>query len=330
MNQDSKIFVAGHRGLMGSALVRTLRAARFTNLLLRTHSELDLTNQELTKRFFAEECPEYVFLAAAKVGGILANREFPADFIHENLRIQTNVIHEAYKSGVKRLLFLGSSCVYPKHAPQPIKEEYLLTGPLEVTNRPYALAKISGIEMCSAYNRQYGTSFIAAMPTNLYGPNDNYDLQSSHVVPALIRKIYEAKLNRSPRVVLWGTGTPRREFLYSDDAAEACIFLMRLPSGRATELTHRTDDAFPLVNIGWGSDISIRELAECIATTAGVSGELVFDSSKPDGTPRKLLDITLLRSLGWQPKTALTEGIATTYREYTLNPCQCSPEMTRQ
>jgi GDP-L-fucose synthase len=231
---------------------------------------------------------------------------------------------------VKRLLFLGSSCVYPKHAPQPIKEEYLLTGSLEVTNRPYALAKISGIEMCSAYNRQYGTCFIAAMPTNLYGPNDNYDLQSSHVVPALIRKIYEAKLNRSPRIVLWGTGTPRREFLYSDDAAEACIFLMSLPLGRVTELTHKTDDAFPLVNIGWGSDISIRELAECIATTAGVSGQLVFDSSKPDGTPRKRLDITLIKSLGWQPKTALREGIATTYREYGLNPCQRSLEMTRQ
>jgi len=212
VNQDAKIFVAGHRGLMGSALVRSLRAAGFSNLLLRTHSELDLTNQALTKRFFAEECPEYVFLAAAKVGGILANREFPADFIHENLRIQTNVIHESYRSNLKRLLFLGSSCVYPKYAPQPIKEEHLLTGPLEVSNRPYALAKISGIEMCSAYNRQYGTSFIAAMPTNLYGPNDNYDLQLSHVVPALIRKIYETTINRSRRIVLWGTGTPRRDF----------------------------------------------------------------------------------------------------------------------
>jgi GDP-L-fucose synthase len=326
VNLDAKIFVAGHRGLMGSALVRRLRIAGFTNLLLRTHFELDLTNAELTKGFFAGECPEYVFLAAAKVGGILANREFPADFIRENLRIQTNVIHEAYRSNVKRLLFLGSSCVYPKYAPQPIKEEYLLTGPLEVTNRPYALAKISGIEMCSAYNRPYGTSFIAAMPTNLYGPNDNYDLQHSHVVPALIRKIYEAKINRSRRIVLWGTGTPRREFLFSDDAAEACILLMNLPPERATELTHRVDDAFPIVNIGWGADVSIRELAECIAATASLDSELVFDPSKPDGTPRKLLDITLMKSLGWQPKTSLREGIATTYREYALNTHHCSLE----
>ena len=326
MNQDAKIFVAGHRGLMGSALVRALRAARFTNLLLRTHSELDLTNQELTEKFFEEECPEYVFLAAAKVGGILANSEFPAEFIHENLRIQTNVIHQAYKCGVKRLLFLGSSCVYPKHAPQPIKEEYLLTGPLEVTNRAYALAKISGIEMCSAYNRQHGTSFIAAMPTNLYGPNDNYDLQSSHVVPATIRKIHEAKLKRSPSVVLWGTGTPRREFLHSDDAAEACICLMNLPQERATELAHRNDDALPLVNIGSGSDVSIRELAECVAAVADFGGGLVFDSSKPDGTPRKLLDVDLMRSLGWRPKTSLREGIATTYREYALNSSRRSPD----
>jgi GDP-L-fucose synthase len=325
VNQDAKIFVAGHRGLMGSALVRALRAAGFTNLLLRTHSELDLTNQELTKRFFAEECPEYVFLAAAKVGGILANSEFPAEFIHENLRIQTNVIHEAYKCGVKSLLFLGSSCVYPKHAPQPIKEEYLLTGPLEVSNRAYALAKISGIEMCSAYNRQYGTCFIAAMPTNLYGPNDNYDLQSSHVVPAMIRKIHEAKLKRSPSVVLWGTGTPRREFLHSDDAAEACIFLMSLPRELADDLAHTNDDALPLVNIGSGSEVSIRELAECVAAAADFGGDLVFDSSKPDGTPRKLLDITLMRSLGWRPKTSLLEGIATTYREYALNSSRHSP-----
>src|SRR6202158_4275408 len=266
MNRDAKIYVAGHQGLVGSALVHRLKALGYSNLLLRTHHQLDLTNQREVQQFYAEERPQYVFLAAAKVGGILANASYPGDFIGQNLLIQTNVIHEAYRAGVKRLLFLGSSCVYPKHAPQPIKEEYLLTGPLEVTNRPYALAKISGIEMCSAYNRQYRTSFIAAMPTNLYGPNDNYDLQSSHVVPALIPQIYEAKLNRSPSVVLWGTGTPRREFLCSDDAAEACIFLMSLPLGSATELTHKTDDAFPLVNIGWGSDVSIRELAECIAT----------------------------------------------------------------
>jgi GDP-L-fucose synthase len=313
---------------MGSALVRRLRAAGFSNILLRTHSELDLTNQELTRQFFDNERPEYVFLVAARVGGILANHGHPAEFIYENIRIQTNIIHEAYRTKVRRLLFLGSSCVYPKHAPQPIKEEYLLTGPLEVTNRPYALAKICGIEMCSDYNRQYDTTFIAAMPTNLYGPNDNYDSGSSHVVSALIRKFHEAKVSRSTRVVIWGSGTPRREFLHSDDAAEACIFLMNLSEQLVRELTRRPDAAPPLVNVGWGKDISIRELAELIADIAGVSSKLVFDSSKPDGTPRKQLDTTLINSLGWRPKIPLRDGIAMTYREYAVNPYQPALEVT--
>jgi GDP-L-fucose synthase len=329
VNRDAKIFVAGHRGLVGAALVRQLRAAGFRNLPLRTHAELDLTNVNATKGFFEEQRPEYVFLAAAKVGGILANSEFPADFIHDNLQIQTNVIHESYRTGVKRLLFLGSSCVYPKHAPQPIKEEYLLTGPLESTNRPYAIAKISGIEMCSAYNRQYGTSFMVAMPANLYGPNDHYNLQSSHVLPALIRKIHEAKLNGSSRIVLWGTGSPRREFLYSDDAADACIFLMSLPDERVAEITQHVDDSFPLVNVGCGTDISIRELAECIAACAGINCTFEFDSSKPDGTPRKLLDISLIKSLGWQPSTLLNDGIAKTYQEYAVGVIENLVEASR-
>lgn len=315
MNYGQKLFIAGHHGLMGSALVRRLRAQGFTNMLLRTRSELDLTNQQAVRRFFDEERPAYVFLAAAKVGGIWANKTFPAEFLRENILIQSNVIHEAHKSGVERLLFLGSSCVYPKHASQPIKEEYLLSGALEETNRPYALAKVSGIEMCWAYNRQYGTRFIAAMPTNLYGPNDNYDLYTSHVIAALIRKFHDAKVSNTRKVVIWGTGAPRREFLYSDDAADACIWLMNLPVEQIAKLT-RSEEHPPLVNVGWGKDLTIRELAQIIADVVGVDCELIFDPSKPDGTPRKLLDVSLLDSLGWRPNISLHEGIRVTYRDY--------------
>src|SRR6266481_8723502 len=264
MNLSSKIYVAGHRGLMGSALVRQLRAAGYTNLVVRTHGELDLTERQEVREFFAQERPEYVFLAAAKVGGILANSIYPADFIGQNLLIQTNVIHEAYCAGVKRLLFLGSSCIYPRDAVQPIKEECLLSGPLESTNRPYAVAKISGIEMCWSYNRQYGTRFLAAMPTNLYGPGDHYDLHNSHVIAALIRKMHEAKISRADQVVIWGTGTPRREFLYSDDAADACVFLMDMPE-RGLDSIVGDDKLDPIFNIGCGEDLTVRELAELIA-----------------------------------------------------------------
>lgn len=319
MNLDAKIFVAGHRGLVGSSLVRRLRAAGYSNLVLRTREEVDLSSQEATSKLFAIERPEYVFLAAARVGGILANNRFPAEFIYENICLQANVIHEAYRHNVKRLLFLGSSCVYPRDSPQPIKEEYLLTGPLEATNRSYALAKIAGIEMCSAYNRQYGTTFIAAMPTNLFGPGDNYDSDNSHVISALIRKVHESKVNSSRQILIWGTGTPRREFLYSDDAAEACIFLMNLPDQQASLLIREDKTGYPIVNVGWAKDIQIRELAELIAEIAGLNANLVFDLSKPDGTPRKLLDTTIINSLGWRPTTTLKEGIATTYRAYAAN-----------
>lgn len=314
MNPQAKIYIAGHRGLAGSALVRALRQRGFEYILTRTHAELDLTDQAATRVFFEREKPDYVFLAAAKVGGILANNTHPAEFIHQNLAIQTNVIHEAWRAGVKRLLFLGSSCIYPRDCPQPIRESYLLTGPLESTNRPYALAKIAGIEMCSSYNRQYGTRYIAAMPTNLYGPGDNYDLANSHVLPAIIRKMHEAKESGSQEVIVWGTGTPRREFLYSDDMADGCMHLMQLSDDRFAELL--SDQAPPLVNIGCGEDFTIRELAEIIAPVVGFTGRLRFDTSKPDGTPRKLLDISHIGQLGWIARTSLSEGIARAYANY--------------
>ena len=314
MNKNAKIYVAGHRGLVGSALVRQLTARGYHNLLLRTHAELELRDQSAVQAFFAAEKPEYVILAAAKVGGIQANNIYPAEFIHDNLVIQSNVIHSAWQHNVTRLLFLGSSCIYPKECPQPMKEEYLLTGPLESTNRPYALAKIAGIEMCHAYNRQYGTKFMAAMPTNLYGPNDNYDLNNSHVMPALIRKMHEAKQRGDKEVVVWGTGTPKREFLYSDDMADACLYLLEQAESRLTDLFN--DERPPLVNIGCGEDLSIRELAEMIAGVVGYSGKLVFDSSKPDGTMRKLMDVSRMTSLGWKASTNLRKGIITAYQSY--------------
>uniref|UniRef100_E6PZR7 Bifunctional GDP-fucose synthetase: GDP-4-dehydro-6-deoxy-D-mannose epimerase and GDP-4-dehydro-6-L-deoxygalactose reductase n=1 Tax=mine drainage metagenome TaxID=410659 RepID=E6PZR7_9ZZZZ len=296
---------------MGSAICRELRKQGYTNLLLRTHAELDLTNPERVRAFFAEESPEYVILAAAKVGGILANNSYPADFIRENLEIQTNVIQASYASGVVRLLFLGSSCIYPKLCPQPIREEYLLTGPLEPTNRPYALAKIAGVEMCWAYNRQYGTKYVAAMPTNLYGPGDNYDLKNSHVLPALIRKVVEAKAAGKRELVVWGTGTPRRELLYSDDLAEACVFLLRMSEQKFCSLLKEEEP--PLINIGTGEDVTIREMAEMVARVLEFDGELVFDASRPDGTPRKLMDVSRIQALGWKASTRLEDGIRLAY-----------------
>jgi GDP-L-fucose synthase len=284
----------------------------YTNLLLKTHAELDLTNGPAVATFFAEERPDYVFLAAAKVGGILANNTYPADFIRDNLEIQTNVIDAAYHSGVERLLFLGSSCIYPRLCPQPIKEEYLLTGPLEPTNRAYALAKIAGIEMCWSYNRQYRTKFLAAMPTNLYGPGDNFDLTRSHVLPALIRKAAEAKATGEKKIAVWGTGTPRRELLYSDDLAEACVFLMNLPDAQFQTLLNSEEP--PLINIGTGHDLSIRELAGLVCRVIGFSGELEFDTTKPDGTPQKLMDSSRIHALGWHARTTLEEGIRRTYK----------------
>ncbi len=311
MEKSSRIFVAGHRGLVGSAIRRELERQGYTNLLLKTRAELDLMNGPAVEQFFAEEQPEYVFLAAAKVGGILANNTYPADFIRDNLEIQTNVIDAAYRSGVKRLLFLGSSCIYPKLCPQPIKEEYLLTGPLEPTNRAYALAKIAGIEMCWSYNRQYGTQFLSAMPTNLYGPGDNFDLNKSHVLPALIRKAAEAKAAGEKKIVVWGTGTPRRELLYSDDLAEACVFLMSLPDAKFSTLLNSEQP--PLINIGTGHDLSIRELAELVCRVIGFEGALEFDTTKPDGTPQKLMDSSRINALGWHAHTSLEEGIRLTY-----------------
>jgi GDP-L-fucose synthase len=323
MDLRSKIYVAGHGGLVGSALVRQLKSMGHVNVLVRTHGDLDLTSQSEIKEFFSQECPEYVFVAAAKVGGILANSTYPAEFIHQNLLIQTHVIHEAYRSGVKRLLFLGSSCIYPKNAPQPMREEYLLTGPLEPTNRAYAMAKLAGIEMCWSYNRQYGTSFLAAMPTNLYGSSDHYDLHDSHVVPALIRKMHEAKVSGANEVIVWGTGSPRREFLFSDDAANACVFLMNLPDETMNAIL-ANGRSLPTVNIGCGKDVSIRELADLVAQVVDFRGALVFDSSKPDGTPRKLLDISRLLGFGWKPAIALREGLVKAYRDFlqrqTLTP----------
>ena len=319
MEQTSKIYIAGHSGLVGSAIVRRLKALGYSNLLVRPHQVFDLMDQRAVQVFFAEERPEYVFLAAAKVGGILANDTYPGDFFGQNIRIQTNVIHEAYRAGVKRLLFLGSSCIYPKLAPQPIKEEFLLTGPLEETNRAYAVAKIAGIEMCWSYNQQYGTCFMAAMPTNLYGEGDRYDLHNSHVIPAMIRKLHEAKVNGSDSVVLWGTGTPRREFLYSDDAADACIFLMNLTDSEADGiLADRMKRA--VINVGCGEDLTIRELSELVANVVGFRGKINFDPSKPDGTPRKLLDISRLAALGWKPRISLRKGLTMTYQRFLAEP----------
>lgn len=320
MEHSSKIYVAGHRGLVGSAIVRNLRAAGYVNLLTRTHDELDLTSQHAVEAFFANENPEHVFLAAAKVGGILANNEYPAEFIRDNLLIQSNIIHAAYKHGVKRLLFLGSSCIYPKFAPQPMKEEHLLTGLLEPTNRPYALAKIAGIEQCWSYNRQYKTQYLAVMPTNLYGPGDNYHPQNSHVIPALIRKFHEAKLANHPSVTVWGTGTPRREFMYSEDMADACVYLMNLPDAQFVPLLgqDRNDGLAPLVNIGVGEDLSIAELAALVSEVVGYPGERVFDVSKPDGTPRKLMDVSRLYGLGWSAHTDLREGLKRAYADFLV------------
>jgi GDP-L-fucose synthase len=328
VDKHSKIYIAGHRGLVGSAITRNLRNKGYDNLVTRTHSELDLLNQASTRSFFEEEKPEYVFLAAAKVGGIAANNTYPAEFIRDNLLIQSNIIHEAYRSNVRRLLYLGSSCIYPKLAPQPMKEEYLLTGPLEPTNRPYALAKIAGIEMCWSYNRQYGTKYLAAMPSNLYGPGDNYDLNNSHVIPALLRKFHEAAQAGTTEVVVWGSGTPKREFLYSDDLADACVFLMSLPDDQYMQLLWpggTPDESCakglaPLVNIGVGDDISIKELAETVRQIVGYEGKITFDRSKPDGTPRKLMDVSRLQRMGWRPKITLTEGLCKAYAEFTGTP----------
>jgi GDP-L-fucose synthase len=311
---DTRIHVAGHRGLVGSALVRALTARGYVNLVTRTHAELDLTDQAAVRAFYAAERPQVVILAAAKVGGILANDTYPADFIGENLAIQQHVMHEAWRHGVTRLLFLGSSCIYPRDCPQPIREDYLLTGPLEATNRAYALAKIAGIEMCRAYNRQHGTRWLAVMPTNLYGPGDNYDLAGSHVLPALIRKMHDAKQRGAREVVVWGTGAPRREFLYSDDMADACLHLLLQPDAAFDAMLARFDP--PLVNIGCGTDVTIRELAHTVRRIVGFDGELVFDTSKPDGTPRKLLDVSRATALGWTAKVSLDDGIARAYRDY--------------
>ena len=337
MLKDSRIYVAGHKGLVGSSILRKLKSEEYTELMTRTHEELDLMNQADVGRFFEREKPEYVFLAAAKVGGILANHSYPAEFIYENLMVQTNVIHAAYKGGVKKLLFLGSSCIYPRECPQPMKEEYLLTGKLETTNESYAVAKIAGIKMCQAYNRQYGTNFVSVMPTNLYGPGDNFDLETSHVLPALIRKFHEAKLrgaelqevggkrseaneekgsgasnlkrsapqtSEASFVAIWGSGSPRREFLYVDDLADACVFIMNHYDGNE------------MINIGVGKDISIKELSEMIGEIVGFEGHIHYDSTKPDGTPQKLLDVSRLHGLGWRSKTSLREGIEKTYQWY--------------
>jgi len=307
MEKKSKIYIAGHKGMVGSALVRNLEGKGHRNLLVRSLEELDLLDQAAVFNFMAAEKPEYVFIAAAKVGGILANNTFRAQFIYENLQIQANLIHAAHINGVKKLLFLGSSCIYPKLAPQPIREEHLLTGLLEPTNEPYAIAKIAGIKMCEAYRAQYGSNFFAVMPTNLYGPNDNFDLQTSHVLPALIRRFHEAKAGSQPFVTIWGTGSPRREFLHVDDLADACVFLMN------------KYDRDEILNIGVGEDLTIRELAELIRDVVGYSGEIRYDTGKPDGTPRKLLDVSRLRATGWRPKIGLKEGIQRTYAWYLDN-----------
>ena len=306
MNKHSKIYVAGHRGMVGSAIVRKLKSEGHDHIVVKTSAEMDLRDQQQVEQFFKTEKPEYVFLAAAKVGGIQANNIYRGEFLYDNLMIQNNVIHQSYATGVKKLLFLGSSCIYPKMAPQPLKEEYLLTGALESTNEPYAVAKIAGIKMCEAYRDQYGCNFISAMPTNLYGPGDNYDLNNSHVLPALIRKFHEAKLEDKPFVEIWGTGSPKREFLYVDDLAEACYFLM----------TSYNEKSF--VNIGSGEDLSIKDLALLVKDIVGFKGELKFDSTKPDGTPRKLMDVSKMKNIGWSAKVELKKGISKVYQEYNI------------
>jgi GDP-L-fucose synthase len=363
MNKDSKIYISGHTGLAGAAFSRKLKSEGYTDLIFRRHDELDLTRQADVEDFFSRERPEYVFIAAAKVGGILANNNYPAEFIYSNLTIQTNVLHCAWKNNVKRLIFLGSSCIYPRECPQPMKEEYLLSGPLEPTNQSYAIAKISGVLQCEAYNRQYGTRFLSVMPTNLFGPNDRYDLQNSHVLPALIRKFHLARLAReerweeigkdekvfgpipddiketlgldpltnrplgrpafNPKVILWGTGTVRREFLYVDDLADACLFLMEMPENQFVPLLSPQKQASlypsPLINIGYGEDLTIRDLAESIAEVVGFQGDIYWDKSKPDGVPRKLLDVAMIHGLGWRHKTPLKQGIRKAYEWYLKN-----------
>ena len=301
MDKNAKIYVAGHRGMVGSALVRRLQAGGYRNIVTRTHAELDLLDQQAVHAFLSAEKPDYSFIAAAKVGGIQANNIYRADFLYQNLMIEANLVHGAHLAGIQRMMFLGSSCIYPRDCPQPIKEDYLLTGPLEQTNEPYAIAKITGIKLCDAYNAQYGRQYVSVMPTNLYGPNDNYDLATSHVLPALLRKAHEARERGDGEYVVWGSGTPRREFLYVDDLADACM--------------HLAEQGYdgPLVNIGTGEDVTIRELAESVMKTVGFEGRIVFDSSKPDGTPRKLLDVSRLASLGWRAKTSLQEGLRLTY-----------------
>jgi GDP-L-fucose synthase len=316
MNKNSKIYIAGHRGLAGSAIVRELQRQDYTNLVTRTHAELDLEDAAATQQFFEQERPELVFLAAAKVGGIHANNTYPVDFLMSNLLVEANVCRASYTTGVKRLIFLGSSCIYPRDCPQPIKEEYLLTGPLEATNRPYALAKIAGIEMCWSYNRQYGTKWLAAMPTNLYGPGDSYDLNNSHVLPALLRKIHEAKISGTEAVVLWGSGKPKREFLYVDDLAGALVFLATLDDARYDALVEPS--RCPLINVGSGEDLTIRELAETVARVVGYQGKFVQDTSKPDGTMRKIMDVSRIRGLGWKPNISLEEGIKLTYSDFVI------------
>jgi GDP-L-fucose synthase len=301
---NAKIYIAGHRGMVGSAIVRRLRASGYENLVVRTHDELDLTDQAAVSAFMQRERPDYVFLAAAKVGGIHANNTYRAEFIYQNLMIQANIVQAAHAAGVERMLFLGSSCIYPRDCAQPIKEEYLLTGPLEQTNEPYAISKIAGVKLCESYNRQYGTAYVSAMPTNLYGPNDHYDLNNSHVLPALIRKSHEAKVRGDDKLVVWGTGTPRREFMYVDDMADACVFLME---------SNVKDGLF---NVGWGEDVTIRELAETVMDVVGFKGDLALDTTKPDGTPRKLLSTERLRDLGWTPRIGLREGISLAYGDF--------------
>lgn len=307
MKKEAKIYIAGHRGMVGSAIVRSLQNKGYQNIITRTSAELDLRNQAAVADFFADERPDYVFLAAAKVGGIWANNVYRAEFLYDNLLIEANIIHSSYQNKVDKLLFLGSSCIYPKMAPQPLKEDYLLSGYLEATNEPYAIAKIAGIKLCEAYRSQYGCNYISAMPTNLYGPNDNYDLQGSHVLPALIRKFHEAKISNQPFVEIWGTGSPRREFLHADDLADACVYLME------------TYNDEPFVNIGTGEDVTIRELAELVKETVAFDGELRWNTEKPDGTPRKLMDVSRLHSMGWKHRTDLKTGIAATYQDFLHN-----------
>ncbi|MEZ2129472.1 MULTISPECIES: GDP-L-fucose synthase family protein [unclassified Sinorhizobium] len=304
MNRDVKIYVAGHRGMVGSAIVRRLKAGGYTNIVVKSHEELDLANQAAVAEFMKAERPDYIFMAAAKVGGIHANNIYRAEFLYQNLMIEANVVHAAWQAGAQRMLFLGSSCIYPRDCPQPIREEYLMTGPLEQTNEPYAIAKIAGVKLCESYNRQYGTRYVSAMPTNLYGPNDNYDLNTSHVLPALIRKVYEAKVRGDRQLVVWGSGRPMREFLYVDDMADACVFLME------------RDVSEGLFNIGTGEDITIRELAETVMRIIGFEAEIVYDQTKPDGTPRKLMSVDRLSALGWKAKTSLSDGIARAYADF--------------